>query len=728
MDIDVLNQNNMPNDVSETTNPKKTTSIEPNPVTPNQNEVAKQVVQRKLCGCLLCGRKLIAFPRHLREYHKFSDHAAKKYGNKYKVTGAALKDLSVCSVKRYKCQVNGCDAIVNRIDRHLLGKKHNFEVGNSDYVKYKHLAQCHIVPGTIQNTQIDSDTDSSLFLESSDNDDDDHDTNSECFDDSDDCNLVENDLDIGNELGETGKVILDDLEEYCDRLRNFVGGYKSEGEVRQIRQHVIHMLYHFGTDFKAETLCDNMIKVEKDFISKKLETLQASTVKNYLIDFKRFISWAKTWYKQWLTWHVADRIETLVTSWNKSLAILIARRSSEKKLEHQRCALKEEDFMAYFKGEKAIKANKIFSASVNDDDQSHIDTKDHTTARDFLLMLLTVSNVSRAGPLVNMTKNDVKNATYDEEMNSYVISVSYHKTQRTYGAAQLVLDRDGFAYLVTYIYKIRSCIPGISGVDQVFITSKGRPINQSELANILSKEMIDAVGRENRTTCTIIRKSVVSILLKGDLGSKNEADLASLMKHSLRMQKQIYDVRNSNTNMARMSGLVLKMLFKQPLTQKDLERPGSIMQKKRKIETETSSKKPLLISMPDEDNNKLIVNTQSTEGSKSKSNEDSISIKSPIVQLEIMDVDKMNLRSQKVSDNSRKSNGKQKWPIHLCERLAQVFSSYVNKKYITSNDVKTVLKQKPDLMREITKFTDKKTINENVKKVYDKVRSFYNKK
>lgn len=740
-----------------------------------KTKLEDDVGKKKVCACLLCGHHLIAFPRHLREYHKFSHEAAKIFANKFKRSGAALKDVPVHTLKKYTCPVEGCESVVNRIDRHLIGKKHKFEIGKKEYLQHKLLAKCHNVPAVVNSSLIDCDTDSSLSSQSEDDDfdcDDGDDNNTDLCplqseDNSDDLDSVspEDDLKMTEGFGEMGEVILGDLEHYCNRLKDFAGVYKSESEVRQIRQHVIDVLKHFGTDFKAESLCENLISVENDFISTKLKTLQASTIKNYLLDFKRFVSWAKVWNKSWITWQAADRIEILVTSWNKSLRVLIGRRSNEKKLEHRRCALTEDDFAAYFDGEKAITANNIFLASGNKEDgeQSYLNTKEHTCARNFLLMLLTVSNASRAGPLINMTLKDVDNAEYDEETGRNVISVVKQKTQLTYGAAQLSLDKESFGYLLIYIYKIRSLVKGAKDLDHVFITSKCRPINQSELANILTKEMLHVVGRKKRTTCTLIRKSIVSIMLKGDMGAGNETDLAALMKHSEWMQKNVYDVRRSDTNMARMGGLVFKVVTKKSVSQKDLQRPGGFCKPALStyVHVDNPDKLSKVTLTPKGGTGSSVIQLPGLSVDNSNINELSTQMSGTHISLLAAHTRSQNRPTMKTKNVSTKLNSKtkgpirvrnvsllaahtrshnrptmkttvstklKKWPIHLKNRVGELFRSNISKGHVTSSEVKLLLNRETDLMKQIMKHTKSTSLVHNVKKIYDLVRSFYRSK
>ena len=718
----------------------------------NSKQTVKQSKSSKSkCGCLLCGARVVNFLRHLREYHRFSSNLVKKEAKRYKVTGPAVDKLSSTSfVKKYVCPIEGCETTVNRIDRHLIGSKHNLSTKDDLYRKYKKLAKLKLLPTNKKSDDDDDDDkdddyyDNQLLdsrnvqnpLDDSEQDDDDGSneflSQSELDDESNDESFLNSE-----DPPEIDGNIIKDLNSYCENLTKFaeVGLVKSQSKIRQARQHVVSILKHFGNQFDIETVCDNLMKVESDFMITKLKVLQASTVKNYLLDFKRFISWAKIWGKKWITWPVADRIESLITLWNKKLSVLISKRTTETKLEHRKTALSEEDFAAYFNGEKAMKAHSIFSTTAKESkpvERLYISSKDHTCARDFLLMLLTVSNASRAGPIVNMNIKDVKDANYDETTGSYVISVVNHKTQRSHGAVQLSLDKEGFGYLATYICKIRPSIEGSDHIDEVFITSNAKSINQSELANILTKEMEVVLGQEGRrVSCTLIRKSIVSIVLQGNVGTKNETDLASLMKHSQWMQKNIYDLRLADSNMARMSGLVFKICTGKPLTGKDLTRPGTsnmvddddddLVVKRLTVKNLT----PGTSDMIDDNNNQPdeeIVNTGA--GISGKIQQDVKLMQTVQIQIQdLNDIPNVSKQLDPFNVSMQSKHSRSNWPSELRNKIRGLFKECIRTKYVATANVKAVLYGDPKLLREVKQYTQKNNLGHNVKRVLDLVRS-----
>ena len=122
--------------------------------------------------------------------------------------------------------------------------------------------------------------------------------------------------------------------------------------------------------------------------------------------FKNFITYAKIWKVKWISFESCDRIEKLITFWNKKLKVLILKRAAEKKLIDKRLILTENDFVAYFTSDRARSIHQLFSEIVKKQERGQIRnvTLDETmSARNFLLMLLAISNGSRAGPIINLT-------------------------------------------------------------------------------------------------------------------------------------------------------------------------------------------------------------------------------------------------------------------------------------------------------------------------------------
>ena len=550
----------------------------------------------------------------------------------------------------YRCPADECESLVQRLDKHLR-QKHGLRTGQDKYVEYMLLAKRDSYKVSVsvpeysdcgEDTGNEKDDDHELerrkkrrYLEKSskktedrnkgdededvngedeegnDKDDEEYYYNNDNEDDDDEYN---SDEDIENDKNDNvSEEMLDEVTSFCEWLQGIGGSWKSEITSKQTSNQVLIVLRKFGTDFSLEKVTGNLDKLEKEFIPIMLENKQASTVKNYLLSFKRFVVWANLKNKRWFFRETADIIFNQINLWNQSLHKMITHRRNVNKLEHRKSAITVKQVCMYLKGDRAKAGQDVFARYTSsclreeegdDDDNnnnnnnnnndnnsagsggcSHVDgvrtdmednennvltQAEHTLARNYLIMLMVLSNASRAGPIINLKVGEVEAARDNVHEELHVINVLLHKTQKTYGAAQISLRREDFTNLWTYVTKIRPEVVKSKAVDDVFVTWSGRPLNQSEVANIITSELMVATGRDKRSSCTVMRKSIVSILLQLDLGARTEKDLASLMKHSQGMQRRTYDLRVADKNMARMSNLVFKVMSGQEITKEDV--------------------------------------------------------------------------------------------------------------------------------------------------------------
>jgi hypothetical protein len=247
---------------------------------------------------------------------------------------------------------------MQRLDRHLdrhFTKKHKLSVKSPLYQRYKKTAKEILVSPNLSEED-DDDDDDEIILNSSDNMD--------SLDQS-----FQNESSNDNQISD---LIMKDLNEYCESFTGFAGlvENKSQSKINQAIHHVSTLLKYFENGFDDDqSVTDSLMKIEKQFITDKLQSLQASTIKAYIQDFKQFLIWAKLWKKTWITFESATRIESLINIWTKKLKQLILKRASEKKLQDRESALSQAHFTAYFQSQNALNAQKIFFeiAQTNDD-------------------------------------------------------------------------------------------------------------------------------------------------------------------------------------------------------------------------------------------------------------------------------------------------------------------------------------------------------------------------
>ena len=172
-----------------------------------------------------------------------------------------------------------------------------------------------------------------------------------------------------------------------------------------------------------------------------------------------------------------------------------------------------------------------------------------TRARDYLLMQMCIDNASRTGALANMTLGEFGNAKYTGE--SYVISVFNHKTVGARGPSDIVLTpslyKEANIYSLNFRNKLESV--GLNKENTFFISYSGKKMSSSMVTAQLNSYWSKAVGHTDvrpRFHATLVRKSAVTKThnVRPDL----ENDLANLMCHSRKMQKQTYLLEDKRKN------------------------------------------------------------------------------------------------------------------------------------------------------------------------------------
>lgn len=545
--------------------------------------------------CHFCDKKMANLPRHLRDEHKFDQRSSlvyaegmksdnKKNTRKDSTTDVVSENISEMKremSRRNICPVEGCGSFVKRIDKHLIGGKHKMIQSDPAYKQF--LESMRTSAATVRPTFTPV-------------------TQAQFVDDNTRKNIEKNavekmDTDSHDPPATTNTCIdvylQKEINSFFRWLQSFGGGDKTSERAMQMADHVKHVLAVYGQNFKSEMVTENLMNIEVNFIGTSLESKQASTVKNYLLDFKKFTEWAKLMHKEWIEMETADRIIYQVQLWNRSLQKKIRKRFATMKLEHRKTLVTIADIKLYLKGKRARMGRDVLSGKVAqirrknekenesevDDEAIIINRIRYVGARNYLIMLLVINNATRAGPLTNLKICEVDAARENIHDDRNVINVEQHKTLSLYGAAQLSLASEYFVLLAAFVDKIRPLIPNFehskhgNRSSNVFLTWKGQPLNQSQLANIITTEMAKVAMKKSRTNCTVMRKSIVCLMLQSNLGAWNEQDLASLMKHSEHMQKRTYDVRCSDRNMARMSNLVWKVMTGEEVNSHELSRP-----------------------------------------------------------------------------------------------------------------------------------------------------------
>lgn len=189
----------------------------------------------------------------------------------------------------------------------------------------------------------------------------------------------------------------------------------------------------------------------------------------------------------------------------------------------------------------------------------------HSRMRNCLLMLLAISNASRMGCLTNMTINEVLEAQTRVRDNSHIILVSDHKTEGTYGPAELVITAQNYRYMLVYKNWFRC---GQDNECHFFMNWGGAKMISNTLINALTRELLNA-GINKKITCTQMRHlavTIVSAVAPGQCPS-----LAGLMAHSTGEQQKTYNECKKLCRSTKASNLLFKLVTEQQIEPGDFE-------------------------------------------------------------------------------------------------------------------------------------------------------------
>ena len=163
--------------------------------------------------------------------------------------------------------------------------------------------------------------------------------------------------------------------------------------------------------------------------------------------------------------------------------------------------------------------------------------KDLTEIRDYLMTNLVVINGARASNIMNIETKHVLESTYDEEYEAYVFKSTKYKTSLVYGAKIMVLPRDLYNSLKTFIEKVHPVLSGKS--DYLFTSSRTKDkMDHSMLSNALSTSFRLA-GINERISCSRLRCAVVTDLV-GISGEDCDAVAQHFMKHRPSTSRKFY--------------------------------------------------------------------------------------------------------------------------------------------------------------------------------------------
>ena len=163
--------------------------------------------------------------------------------------------------------------------------------------------------------------------------------------------------------------------------------------------------------------------------------------------------------------------------------------------------------------------------------------KNFTSARDYILSSIILSNASRPGAIRNMTLKEFGTAKRSEN-GVYLVGVLDHKTAATSGPAMIAFTNLLYEECKQFVQYMRNKLPGV-GMDKsdpIFVSWTGRKMSSSMVGDQFSSFFYKAtnhnlIARKTRKiTATLVRKSFVSTA-HNDLPELKKK-LSNMMCHS----------------------------------------------------------------------------------------------------------------------------------------------------------------------------------------------------
>ena len=108
----------------------------------------------------------------------------------------------------------------------------------------------------------------------------------------------------------------------------------------------------------------------------------------------------------------------------------------------------------------------------------------YTNIRDFIMCEILINNAHRSGVLANLTMTEFLKFQLKEDL--YIIKVHQHKTLGTHGPARIILPKNVFSWLETYIQKVRPIAEPLEKTNnKVFLTWNGSALTSGKLHFLL---------------------------------------------------------------------------------------------------------------------------------------------------------------------------------------------------------------------------------------------------
>ena len=272
-------------------------------------------------------------------------------------------------------------------------------------------------------------------------------------------------------------------ENVLHKLKGFLTSFRGGGlKPNQAEKHGANLSYIFTHVGGKIDLCEDQVAT---LIEKKVNSAEwlPNTAKAYINSLKLFLRYAQTMVEAGKLPYDVKKLQAFEKSanlWCKSLFKL-----EQKRPKQPEPIVTPDDIQAYLCSKRAKHASELLAGRYSNTNASH------TIVRNNLIMRVALSNCHRTGCLTNMTVQEFKAAIIKND--HFIIKVAEHKTAGTYGPAEVVLDKDLYRDVVTYIEVFRL----VSSCPTIFLTYNGTKMESGTVAAALTTELGHAgVGKQ----------------------------------------------------------------------------------------------------------------------------------------------------------------------------------------------------------------------------------------
>ena len=246
-------------------------------------------------------------------------------------------------------------------------------------------------------------------------------------------------------------------------------------------------------------------------------------------------------------------MKVLITHWMASYNKQSRERFWERQEIDYSMLVTPEQVDQYKNSNSAMSAISLFKQLQSID--TNITQAEYTSMRDHLFVLIHFGNGHRSGVTANLMMQEFNAAIQIDD--TFQIRVRKHKNFAYCGPAIISLDKKSFAFLSTYVNKIRSQLQ--CNFENVFLSWTGHFMRSGAISrqiNSLWKKagIFDDKQMPKNLSCNIIRKSASTGIRESSTGLYQEA--ADLMAHHLNTAESHYHLRNKSHSAAKASNVI----------------------------------------------------------------------------------------------------------------------------------------------------------------------------